>query len=571
MTERGAETDDSLQGQPTRQLRRSMVPSTGASTGAGPSTGGARASAPTVDLSRDALRDEEMGRVRVTAQVLIGMAVLGLVLTPMMGGDPFAKRVYVAGLLWAIVTMVFMLRNAMDAARYSFNFVGAASMALSVAATTSVYYMGTFSPAAMIGALGLYIFCLGGSLAWAIGLYAALALPHAVFAAGVGFGFMQDRGLVVASNLSLFDQIAVQACVQSVYAIAFITGRASRAKLEAVFADLENVARKVAQRDALLNEAKRELERAAWVGGAGRFTDQVVGSFRLGNVIGRGGMGEVYEATHLSTNEEAAVKLLQRNFFADPHTIARFSREAKAAAAMDSPHVVRVVEVPSEDSPIPYLAMERLRGEDLASMLRRERRLSSRDLARLLRQVGAGLDAAHASGVVHRDIKPQNIFLARKDEGSPTWKVLDFGVSKLLGQGSLTHDQLVGTPEYMSPEQASGRPVDHRTDLYALSAVLYRCLVSRAPYVGESLPALVHQVVHEMPPRPSSLARVSPDVEAVLAVGLAKDPNARFQSGRELAEAFRSALDGALSPELRERAARLVAGTAWEDRVRTSA
>jgi len=556
----GPAADNEVPSQPeaaTRQMRRTSG-TTASSTGRG-------FTEPTIELSREALRDEEMGRVRVTVQVLIGLAFLALCLTPFMDGDPFAKRVFLGGLLWAVLTMGVMLKNASDAGRYSIHFVGAGSVALSVAATCSVYYIGTFSPTAMIGALGLYIFCLGGSMIWAVSLYAALAVPHLLFATLIIWGVVPDRGLIQATGLSVGNQTAIQICVQAVYCIAFLAGRASRGKLEGIVHELEVAARKIAQRDALLNEAKRELERVVWVGGEGRFTDQIVGSFRLGNVIGRGGMGEVYEAVHLETQGEAAIKLLQRSVFGDPHTVARFAREAKAVAALDSPYVVRVIEVPEPNATIPYLAMERLRGEDLAGMLRREKRLSTRELTKLASQVGAALDAARAAGVIHRDLKPQNLFLTRSDDGASVWKVLDFGVSKLLGHETLTRDQLVGTPEYMAPEQASGLPVDHRSDLYGLTAVLYRCLVSRAPFTDASLPALVHKVVHEMPPRPSVAGRVSADLEAVLAIGLAKSPDDRFQSGEELAAAFAAALRDELSPSLRDKAQKLTSKMPWKE------
>ncbi len=567
----GPSADPNETNQATRQVRRtgpittnpSGSPSannTNAQTGGGPGQ-----TEPTVALSRGALRAEEMGRVRTTVQVLAGLAGMALFLTPFMGGDPFAKRVFVFGLIWALATMGAMLRNASNPGSYSTHFVGAASVALSIAGTCSVYYMGTFSPAAMIGALGLYIFCLGGSTTWAVALYAALAGPHALFAILFSWGLAPDRGLVRAANMSLIDQIAIQSCVQAIYCVAFVAGRTSRRKLERIVRELEAAARKIAQRDALLNEAKRELQRAVGIGGEGRFTDQIVGSFRLGNVIGRGGMGEVYEGTHVDTQAEAAVKLLQRNVFGDPHTLSRFAREAKAVAALDSPYVVRVIEVPGEDSPIPYLAMERLRGEDLAGMLRREKRLSSRELNKLVTQVGAALDAARKAGVIHRDMKPQNLFLTRSDEGASVWKVLDFGVSKLSGHETLTRDQLVGTPEYMAPEQANGKLIDYRADLYGLAAVLYRCVVSRAPFSDESLPALVHKVVHEMPLRPSVAGRVSLDVEAVLTVGLAKNPDDRFQSGAELAAALTAALDENLSPALRETAAKLALKAPWRE------
>jgi serine/threonine-protein kinase len=557
--EREPESFEAQGSRPTRQVRK-PVPSVYPTAQSGASS----ASEPGLDLSREALMSDELSRVRVTVTVLASMVALGAAFTPFMGGDPFAIRVFRAGLLWALITMAFMFYMASDRSRYDVRLLGAASLSLSIAGSCFVYYLGIYSPAPMLCALGLYVFALTSGQHWAIAAYLSLAGTHGILASLIIYHFIPDRGLVRPTGLALMDETAIQSSVLAIYTIALLAGRASRGKLVGVFNELEASARRLAQRDALLNEAKRELERAAWVGGEGRFTEQVIGAFRLGNVIGRGGMGEVYEAKHIETGQEAAVKLLQRNVFADPSAIKRFAREARAAASLDSPYVVRVLATPADDSPIPYLAMERLRGEDLASMLRRERRLSSRDVGRLVVQVGRALDCARAAGVVHRDLKPQNIFHTRVDDGSQ-WKVLDFGVSKLVGQATLSRDQLIGTPEYMSPEQASGGAVDHRADLYGLAAVLYRCLVSRPPFVDESLPALIHKVIHEMPPRPGALGRISSDVEAVLAIGLAKEPALRFDSGAALADAFAMAQRLELPPELRERAAEVTRLHPWID------
>ncbi|HEY6876725.1 MAG TPA: serine/threonine-protein kinase [Polyangiales bacterium] len=519
-----------------------------------------------VTLSYAALRDVERVRMRVTAKVMAAFALLGLSLTPLLGGDVFAKTLFMVSMAGAALTLgaMLFLRN-VDGRAYSPAWVGAGMVSLTVANASAVYYVGTFSLAAMTAALGVYIFSLGANERWSTVLYTAVAAPHGLLAASIMSGLLADRGLVQAAGLPWIDQVALQGCAQAVYALALMAGVKSRRKLERAFGELESAARHIAQRDALINEAKRDLERAVRVGGEGRFTDHCVGSFRLGNVIGRGGMGEVYDAVHIDTHEPAAVKLLQREAIANPDVLVRFAREAKAAAALNSPNVVRVLEVADEDAPVPYLAMERLRGEDLAGMLRREHQLSPRELLDLVRQVSNGLEEARRMGVIHRDIKPQNLFLARGESGTSLWKVLDFGVSKLVGHGSLTQSQLIGTPEYMAPEQAAGDPLDHRTDLYSLTAVLYRCLVSRAPYAESSLMVLIHKLVNKMPTRPSSLARVSPDLEAFLAIGLAKSPAQRFESAAELTQAFELALEGRLTASLRSRAQRIVEQTPWSD------
>ena len=338
---------------PTRELKRRTTLDTGRNFGplVGFDTNGSSVakSGTSFKLSGDALLNEERGRLRVTAQVMMGVACLGLLLAPVMGGDPFAKKVFIAGLSSAVVTMAVLLRNSYVSG-YNANSIGVGGVSLAMAYACTLYYIGSASQAAMTGALGLYIFCLGGSSAWSLAVYSALAVPHLVLATLIMSRIVPDRGLVVVSGLPLTDQIALQGCVQAVYAVALVAGRRSRRKLERVFGDLESAARLIAQRDALLNEAKRDLERAVRVGGEGRFSEQVVGSFRLGNIIGRGGMGEVYDAVHIETNEAAAVKLLSRNVVSDPNSVARFAREAKAASAFDSPYIVRVLEVPDDDA-----------------------------------------------------------------------------------------------------------------------------------------------------------------------------------------------------------------------------
>jgi serine/threonine-protein kinase len=159
----------------------------------------------------------------------------------------------------------------------------------------------------------------------------------------------------------------------------------------------------------------------------------------------------------------------------------------------------------------------------------------------MLDQVARGLEVARLAGVVHRDLKPHNLFF----HGGATWKILDFGVSKVLGsEGTLTGDGIVGTPQYMAPEQASGGHVTHLADVYALGAIAYRCLTGRSPFKGRDLAELVYQVVHTPPLRPGMLGRVSPMIEDVLAVAMAKDPRRWFGSAQVFAQAFIAARRG---------------------------
>jgi serine/threonine-protein kinase len=308
-------------------------------------------------------------------------------------------------------------------------------------------------------------------------------------------------------------------------------------------------------------ELRADLERALRIGGPGRYSEQTVGGFKLGVVLGRGAMGEVYEAVSSTTNEPAAVKLLRRELLSDPTTVARFLREAKVSGTLASPNVVRVLDAAPAEASLPYLAMERLHGLTLAELLRRESRLSPATIVEIARHGGAGIDAAATAGVVHRDLKPQNLF--RTEAG--VWKILDFGVATLAEEASnLTQGGVVGTPSYMAPEQAQGKRVDGRADVYALAAVIYRCLTGRHPFSGTDTPTLLYSVVHRMPLKPSSLAEVHADVDACLAVALAKDPDDRFATGAAFATALEAALAGTLEPALRKRAASLLRRLAWD-------
>ncbi|HSN28350.1 MAG TPA: serine/threonine-protein kinase, partial [Kofleriaceae bacterium] len=159
----------------------------------------------------------------------------------------------------------------------------------------------------------------------------------------------------------------------------------------------------------------------------------------------------------------------------------------------------------------------------------------------LIDQVARGLEVARLAGIVHRDLKPHNLF----HHDGATWKILDFGVSKVMdSEGTLTGEGIVGTPQYMAPEQASGGHVTHLADVYALGAIAYRCLTGRSPFKGKDLAELVYQVVHAAPQRPSALGRVSSNLEDVLAVAMAKDPRKRFPSAVSFAQAFIAARRG---------------------------
>jgi serine/threonine-protein kinase len=245
-----------------------------------------------------------------------------------------------------------------------------------------------------------------------------------------------------------------------------------------------------------------------------------------------------------------------------PDVVERFLREARIVASLEVPNVVRVLDVGPTDTQFPFLAMERLSGVDLSDYLREHRRMGVRSVLSMVRQVGRGLDAAHAAGIVHRDLKPRNLFLSRQGDDE-TWKILDFGVARAQGEETLTTHKVVGTPNYMAPEQANGREVTHRTDLFALGVIAYRALTGHPAFEGETTAEILYKVVHRMPLRPSAAAPLPPDIDLALAIAMAKAPADRFGSPRELVQALEQASRGQLDGALRARAEAVMARHPW--------
>ncbi|MFO0551735.1 MAG: serine/threonine-protein kinase [Polyangiaceae bacterium] len=267
------------------------------------------------------------------------------------------------------------------------------------------------------------------------------------------------------------------------------------------------------------------------------------GRYRLETPIGEGTMGSVWRAEHLTLGVPVAVKLVQAHSAQLPEALARFEREARLAARVRSAHVAHVLDY-GVDRGHPYLAMEWLEGESVRARLTRQKRLSLVEVVELSTHVGRALGAAHKLNLVHRDIKPDNVFIVDGEFGGPeTYKVLDFGVAKSADQLGLDSTAfmtkpgaLVGTPYYMSPEQALGEPVDFRADLWALTVTIFECLVGERPFQDSTLRGLIGKVVSGSIPIPSQrVAGLPPAFDAFVAKGLSRDPASRFASAMELA------------------------------------
>jgi serine/threonine-protein kinase len=336
-----------------------------------------------------------------------------------------------------------------------------------------------------------------------------------------------------------------------------------RRTLEAM-ARLESAHVEIRRRQALLDEVRADLDRALDAARVGRFTGQEIGPFLANEVIGRGGMGEVYRGVRVETGELVALKVLHAQFQGEKDQLERFFREAEVTSQLASPHIVRVLDRGRAPDGSPFLAMELLVGYDLAHALRRHSRLGMNDVLEMVTHVAGGLSAAQEAGIVHRDIKPQNVFRARVG-GTAMWKVLDFGVSKINDfAGTLTHGAIVGTPGYMSPEQARGMPLSHRSDVFSLGALAYRALTGRPAFHASDPLSTTYQVVHKMPARPSEIVpKLHGDVDKVLALALAKDSKDRFKSAVSFAAALRDASRGELDDRLRDAATELLGRHPW--------
>ena len=270
----------------------------------------------------------------------------------------------------------------------------------------------------------------------------------------------------------------------------------------------------------------------------------VADRFRLVRPLGQGGMGAVWLAQHTGLDIPCAVKFIHEEAARSPEIRARFEREAKAAAQLRSPHVVQILDHGVWEG-APYIAMEFLEGEDLDHRLHARRFLPPRDTLAIAVQVGRALAKAHAAGLVHRDLKPANIFLV-KDEEREIAKVLDFGVAKVKEtgiDGSTKTGAVLGTPFYMSPEQARGsRTIDHRSDLWALAVVVFQCLTGRLPFYGEALGDLFVKIIVEPLPVPSQVAQVPPGFDAWWLRAASRDPAQRFQTAKDFTDALSVAL-----------------------------
>jgi eukaryotic-like serine/threonine-protein kinase len=271
----------------------------------------------------------------------------------------------------------------------------------------------------------------------------------------------------------------------------------------------------------------------------------VSGRYRIVRRIGEGGMGIVYEAEHVVIEKRVGLKVLREDFTSRSDVVERFRQEAKSASRIGHENIIDISDFGITDAGAHYFVMELLHGHDLAVELEQKGPLTPERAVRIVGTCARALGAAHAKGIVHRDMKPENIFLCARDDGDDFVKIVDFGIAKMNdletgapGQKLTKTGMIFGTPEYMSPEQASGKQLDHRVDVYALGIILFELLTGRVPFVGDTfMGILTAHVLEPVPPLRSVNPRcsASPELEAVVMKAVAKSPADRFQTMDELA------------------------------------
>lgn len=337
-----------------------------------------------------------------------------------------------------------------------------------------------------------------------------------------------------------------------------------------VFLGANTLANSLRTKDQALAEVLEEAARAAEEAKHGRLTGSLIdGEYALGELIGRGGMGEVYLARRVSDERTVAVKVLHAHLLDDEEVRERFRREAEIAACVPAEYIAQVLGFGYDRRlGVSYIAMEYLVGEDLAAYLRRHGIMDEAAFIPLASKIAEAIDAAHEAGVVHRDIKPQNLFLtyegARGDSDRVRVRILDFGVSKVaesMGRSLTQTFALMGTPGYLSPEQAMGARglVGPASDRFSFAAVVYRALTGRAPFSTPDLIGAIQEVLKTAPAPPTELnPKLSRQTNAVMAIGLAKRPEDRYPSARALVQDLRAALAGELDESTLIRAGALL-------------
>ena len=287
----------------------------------------------------------------------------------------------------------------------------------------------------------------------------------------------------------------------------------------------------------LFDDRSSSVPHAAAAGPDALIGTVIDGRYRLEGVLGEGGMGLVYRATHVRLQKSLAVKVLRRESTSDPNARIRFQREAESASAIGNAHIVDISDFGALDDGSTYFVMEHLEGVDLIDAIEAEGPMPAQRACKIAVQLCLALGAAHEAGIVHRDLKPENVFLINRDGEADFVKVLDFGIAKMAqGPDRVTRaNDFLGTPHYMSPEQCEGTEIDHRTDIYALGVLIYEMVTARVPHDADTVMAILHRQVYERPILPTCyVPELSVELEGIILRCLEKKPERRYESMAEL-------------------------------------
>ena len=508
-------------------------------------------SAITVHHISTGLNAAEAARARTIGLIFVVISAVSLTWLPFLEDGLSSSGFFFGATLMVFAAMgLYVWKVAVDVEKYTPLLFRTFGMTGVITAFAALIFLGPFSPTTLVVTLGIGFFGQGRDRwgAWLICL-TSISLTAILFIC-VLTGLVEDIGVFRGSDAGLAAMLFMALMVPLVLSVTFLQARWSRQVMESAMGSAVSALMDINLKKVQLEEAQAEIDRIFGNDGLnGRHTGAQIEEYRLGPLLGRGASGEVYDAVDQANGRRAALKLLTSQYAEEAIVIARFKREARIASQIRSPYVAQVYGFGQDATGMRYIAMERLEGEDLAAILRRRGRLSGRVCHRLLQHICQGLAAAHERVIIHRDVKPHNIYFHRRSETKTVWKILDFGVSKWMASETLTSAGcVVGTPRYMAPEQALGKELDRRSDIYAAGAVLYRCLTGAPPFQNMGINAIA-AAAYRRPLKPRIVAPdLDPQLEAVLSIAMAPDPSDRFSNAAEFANAYDAAYRGRLDP-----------------------
>ncbi len=510
-------------------------------------------------LWMDAYRTRMTGQVRfVLALCLAGGGVLAAI-----GREPAPRAVGLIAIgAILVVTMSSRTRGRDERASY------ASWTLVAILSVGPAYAFGLHSAFASVIAALLFVGAAFGAgpgaarVARRLPVWLGVALAHGALFAAIATGLVPDEGnlAVLVPGHPWHEALALHAMLQAAYLAAFASGLALDARFEQLTRRAATAEAQLAGSEAELSRTDRDIARALAGEPSDLFTGETLGRYRVGPRIASGAMGDVYAASR-DDGLAVAIKLVRRERVGEAWALELFAREARALARVQSPAVARIHES-GVDRDVPYVVMERIEGRSLAAELRTRGALDRDELRVLVRDLCRGVRDIHDAGLVHRDLKPQNVL--RASEGAPEsdcrWKIVDFGLALHGAEGRETTG---GTAGYVAPEQALGERVDTRADLYSLGLVIYRALTGRPAFVGADAVAIALRARQSGPPDPKRNVEVPRELELVLRIALAARPEGRFATARELGAALAAALEGRISDAHRARGERLLESAPW--------